>query len=156
MYLLVHGCTPPEVVRHAKARGSACELASDESDPPLAKGPVPVTNQHDPIPHFNVQTTTYDPAPEVNGFKKWLYESPDGAVKGGSFKENGRFEVVMPCDEFLYVVAGSTKLTFKNGDTLQLAAGELSFLRKGLAVTFETSADYHDVSIFISPDKVNG
>ncbi len=105
------------------------------------------------VPHFNVNTATYEPAPEVNGFKKWLYESPDGALRGGSFKENGRFEVVMPFDEFLYVVAGSTRLTFPDGETLELPAGELCFLRKGLKVTFETSADYHDVSIFIGKDE---
>ncbi|MEV5650638.1 cupin domain-containing protein [Nocardia sp. NPDC052254] len=111
-----------------------------------------MTDHSTAVPHFNVHTATYDPAPEVNGFKKWLYESPDGARRAGSFKEHGRFDVVTPCDEFLYVVAGSTRLTLQDGETFELTAGGCCFLRKGLTVTFETSADYHDVSVFMSLD----
>jgi uncharacterized cupin superfamily protein len=102
------------------------------------------------VPHFNVHTATYEPAPEVNGSKKWLYESPDGARRAGSFKESGRFELVMPFDEFLYVVAGSTKVSVQGEESFDLTAGGCCFLREGLTVAFETSADYHDVCVFMS------
>jgi uncharacterized cupin superfamily protein len=105
------------------------------------------------VPHFNVHTADYEPAPEVNGFKKWLYESPDGVRRAGSFKESGRFELVMPFDEFLYVVAGSTKVSVQGGESFELTAGGCCFLRKGLAVAFETSPDYHDVCVFMSLDE---
>lgn len=102
------------------------------------------------VPHFNVHTVSYEPAPEVNGWKRWLYESPDGARRAGSFKESGRFDLVMPFDEFLYVVAGSTKITIEGGESFELAAGGCCFLRKGLEASFETSPDYHDVCVFMS------
>lgn len=102
------------------------------------------------VPYFNVHTADYEPAPEVNGFKRWLYESPDGLRRAGSFKESGRFELVMPFDEFMYVVAGSTKVSVQGGENFELTAGGCCFLRRGLTVAFETSADYHDVCVFMS------
>lgn len=111
-----------------------------------------MTDQDRAVPHLNVHTVDYEPAPEVNGFKRWLHASADGTRRAGTFKESGRFELVMPFDEFLYVVAGSTKVSVDGGETFELTAGGCCFLRKGLSVSFETSADYHDVCVFMDID----
>jgi uncharacterized cupin superfamily protein len=109
-----------------------------------------MSDQETTVPRFNVHTASYDPSPEWGGHKKFLYESPDGARKAGSFKEFGKFTEVMPFDEFIYVVAGSTKIAIQGGETFELAAGDCCYLRKGLSVTFDHAPDFHDVAVLMS------
>lgn len=102
------------------------------------------------VPRFNVHTASFDPSPEWGGYKKFLYESPDGARKAGSFKESGRFVETMPFDEFIFVVGGSTKVSIEGGETFELVAGDCCYLRKGLTVTFDHAPDFHDVAVLMS------
>lgn len=101
------------------------------------------------VPRFNVHAATFEPIPGANGLQKLLFESPDGARKAGSFKEPGHFDVVMPFDEVLFVVAGTTTLSVGGGDSFTLTAGDCCYLRKGMAISFDNSDDFHDLSIFM-------
>lgn len=102
------------------------------------------------VPRFNVHTASFEDIPEAEGLQKILYESPDGARKVGSFKEPGHFDVVMPFDEVLFVVAGKTTISVVGGETFDLSAGDCCYLRKGLSVAFDNSPDFHDLSVFMS------
>jgi uncharacterized cupin superfamily protein len=111
-----------------------------------------VSNQDTSVPRFNVHTSAFDPSPEWGGYKKFLYESPDGARKAGSFKESRHFVEVMPFDEFIFVVGGSTTVSIEGGETFELVAGDCCYLRKGLTVTFDHAPDFHDVAVLMSYD----
>lgn len=111
-----------------------------------------MSNQDTSVPRFNVHTAEFDPSPEYNGHMKVLYTSPDGSRKAGSFKESGHFEEVMPFDEFIYVVAGSTRVTIEGGETFDLTVGDCCYLRKGLSVKFDHAPDFHDVAVLVSHD----
>jgi uncharacterized cupin superfamily protein len=109
-----------------------------------------MSDQDTTVPRFNVHTASYEPSPEWGGHKRFLYESPDGARKAGSFKESGHFTEVMPFDEFIFVVAGSTTITIEGGEAFELTAGDCCYLRKGLSVTFDHASDFHDVAVLMS------
>lgn len=102
------------------------------------------------VPRFNVHTTQFDPLPEYNGEQAWLYKSADGTRRVGSFKEVGRFVEHMHNDEFFYVVAGTSQVSVEGGETFTLSAGDCVYFKKGLTVTFEHDADFHDVAVLIS------
>jgi uncharacterized cupin superfamily protein len=104
------------------------------------------------VPRFNVHTATFDAIPDGSGWMRLLFESPDGTRKAGSFKEPGVFHEVMPYDEVLFAVAGSTTISVEGGETFRLSAGDCCYLRKGLSVTFDNAPDFHDLSIFMRPD----
>ena len=101
------------------------------------------------VPRFNVHTAAFDEIPDGSGWMKILFESPDGARKAGSFKEPGVFHEVMPYDEVLYAVAGSSRISIEGGETFVLSAGDVCYLRKGMKVTFDNADDFHDLSIFM-------
>lgn len=109
-----------------------------------------MTTQDVSVPRFNVHTAEYDPSPEWGGWKRFLFESPDGLRKAGSFKEAGRYIEVMPFDEFMFVLAGSAKVAVSGGETFELSAGDCCYLRKGLSVTLDLSPDFHDVAVLMS------
>lgn len=111
-----------------------------------------MSGQDTSVPRFNVHSATFEPIPEYGDgwHQKLLYESPDGARKAGSFKEVGHFQEVMPYDEFIYVVAGSTRVSIEGGETFQLTVGDCCYLRKGLSVTFDHAPDFHDVAVLVS------
>lgn len=109
-----------------------------------------MSNQDTTVPRFNVFTAEYDPSPEWGGHKRFLYESPDGARKAGSFKEFGQFTEVMPFDEFFYVVAGSTKVTIEGGESFELGVGDCAYFRKGQTVHFDHAENFHDVAVLMS------
>lgn len=111
-----------------------------------------MTIQHTTVPRFNVHTAAFDPSPEYNGWKKFLYESADGSRRVGSFKETGVFDVVMPCDEFIFVVAGQSTVSVEGGETFELTPGDCCYLRKGLSVTFNHGPDFHDVAVLMTHD----
>jgi uncharacterized cupin superfamily protein len=101
------------------------------------------------VPRFNVHTAAFDALPDGSGWMKLLFESPDGARKAGSFREPGVFHEVMAYDEVLFAIAGSTTISVEGGDSFRLVAGDCCYLRKGLTVTFDNAADFHDLSIFM-------
>jgi uncharacterized cupin superfamily protein len=104
------------------------------------------------VPRFNVFTTEYEPSPEWGGHKKFVYQSPDGARKAGSFKEFGKFTHTMPSDEFFYVIAGSSKVTVEGGESFVLVPGDCVYFRKGMTVHFDHDKDFHDVAVLMSYD----
>lgn len=101
-------------------------------------------------PHFNVNTTHYDPLPEFGGGKAVLYHSPDRKRLAGSFKESGTHQMTMPFDEFIYVIAGGSKVTITGGETFEIKAGDACYLKEGQEVLFEMTDDFHDVTVLIA------
>ena len=63
-------------------------------------------SEYRPTPRFNVHTVAREPYPEWGGDQAMLHISPDGRFVAGSFREEGRNTVVLPFDQFVYVVAG--------------------------------------------------
>jgi uncharacterized cupin superfamily protein len=113
-----------------------------------------VSDETPPIYRLNVKDeANFDPLPEYNGHQAWLYKSEDGKRRAGSFKEHGRFEEENEFDEFIYIVAGSTKISVDGAEPYTLVAGECTYLRKGTKVTFEHDDEFHDVAVLIdAPD----
>lgn len=107
-------------------------------------------------PHFNVHTAAYDPLPEYGGSKAILYQSSDGTRIAGSFRESGTHQLLMPFDEFIYVVAGAVKITVEGGTSFQLSVGDACYLKQGQNVTFEMTPDFHDVTVLISDAPISG
>jgi uncharacterized cupin superfamily protein len=108
-----------------------------------------MTDPGTPSPRFNLYTAEFDELPDGAGWMKLLYESPDGMRKVGSFKEPGVFHEVMPFDELLFIVAGSTKISIEGGENFVLTAGDCCYFFKGQSVTFDNSDDFHDLSVFM-------
>lgn len=102
------------------------------------------------VPRFNVTTASYEPLPEFGGSQAVLYRSADGTRLAGSFKESGTHTLVMPFDEFIYIVGGSCTIAVEGGDAFELNAGDCCYLRQGQNVTFEMSDDFHDVTVLVS------
>lgn len=102
------------------------------------------------VPRFNVSTAAYEPLPEFGGSQALLYTSADGKRLAGSFKESGTHTMVMPFDEFVYVLAGRCTITVEGGDSLEVGVGDCCYLREGMNVTWEMSDDFHDVTVLIS------
>ncbi len=101
-------------------------------------------------PYFNVHTADYEPLPEYGGKQAVLYTSADNRRLAGSFHESGVHDLLMPYDEFIYVIAGTATITVKDGETFTLAAGGCCYLKEGQNVTFDFSPDFHDVSVLVS------
>jgi uncharacterized cupin superfamily protein len=110
------------------------------------------------VPRFTVKEApfvAFDMGDGVSGHQAILHKSHDGTRLAGSFKESGVIHEVMPFDEFIYVVAGSSRISVKNGDTFELNTGDCCYLRQGLDVTFEHSDDFHDVVVLISDKPID-
>lgn len=99
---------------------------------------------------FNVHTVDYEPLPEYGGKKAVLYTSEDNRRLAGSFQESGLHTMVMPYDEFIYVIAGTATISIEGGETLELGVGGCCYLTEGQNVTFDFSEDFHDVSVLVS------
>ncbi len=106
------------------------------------------------VPHFNVHTASYEPLPEFGGSQAVLYKSPDGTRLAGSFRESGRHTMLMPFDEFIYVVTGATTITVDDGEPFTVSAGDCCYLREGTNVVFEMTDDFHDVTVLISNEAI--
>jgi uncharacterized cupin superfamily protein len=110
------------------------------------------------VPRFNVHTADWQPLPEFGGEQAVLYQSEDGTRLAGSFKESGTHEMVMPFDEFIYIVGGSCRITVEGEETFEMKVGDCCYLRQGQNVIFEMADDFHDVTVLISDkgfDHVN-
>jgi uncharacterized cupin superfamily protein len=109
-----------------------------------------MTDQTITIPRFNVHDeSNFEPLPEYNGHQALLYKSEDGLRVAGSFKEHGQYDHVNEFDEFLYVIAGSTKVSVEGAEPFVLKAGDCCYLRKGLVISFEHDDDFHDVAVLM-------
>lgn len=102
------------------------------------------------VAHFNVFTTDYQPLPEFGGKKAILHFSDDQKRLAGSFHESGVHTMLMPFDEFIYVIAGTAKISIDGGEEFELGVGGACYLTEGQTVTFEFSEDFHDVSVLVS------
>ncbi len=114
-----------------------------------------MADQQHPVPHFNVHTTEFEPLPEYGGGQAILYRSPDGRRLAGSFRESGQHHMVMPFDEFIYIVAGSMRITVDGGAELSMSVGDACYLTAGQHVAFDQSEDFHDVTVLMSEDEIN-
>lgn len=112
---------------------------------------MPTTNR---IPHFNVHTTPFEPLPEFGGSKAILYHSADKRRLAGSFRESGTHRLVMPFDEFIYIVGGGVTLTVDGAPPVTLGVGDTCYLRQGQDVLFEMTDDFHDVTVLMSDDPI--
>lgn len=106
------------------------------------------------IPHFNVHTADWVPLPALGGFEAILYKSEDGKRLAGSFRESGTHTLKMPFDEFLYIVAGTAKITVDEKETVELGVGDCVYLFQGSTVTFDYSDDFHDVTVLVSDTPI--
>ncbi len=106
------------------------------------------------FPHFNVHTTVFDPLPEFGGSKAILHHSADKRRLAGSFRESGTHRMVMPFDEFIYIVGGGVTLTVDGAAPVVLGVGDTCYLRQGQDVLFEMTDDFHDVTVLISDDPI--
>lgn len=110
------------------------------------------------VPWFKVADAplvAFDLGGGISGHHAILYKSPDGTRLAGSFKESGQIKEVLPFDEFIYVVAGSTRITVAGEEPVQLEAGSCCYLRKGLDITFEHSDDFQDVVVLIAEEPID-
>jgi uncharacterized cupin superfamily protein len=122
--------------------------------PPLAAIKREIDMSDTRIPHFNAHTTKFDPLPEFGGSKAILYQSPDGKRLAGSFRESGTHRFVLPFDEFIYVIAGSVKISIEGKESVTLSAGDTCYLLEGQDVLFEMSDDFHDVTVLMSDTAI--
>ncbi len=106
------------------------------------------------LPHFNVNKVSYDPLPEFGGSKAILYHSADKRRLAGSFKESGTHRMLMPFDEFIYIIAGGVTITVNDGEPVKLGAGDTCYLQQGQDVLFEMTDDFHDVTVLMSDDVI--
>jgi uncharacterized cupin superfamily protein len=102
------------------------------------------------VPRFNVNTVEWTSFPEFGGHEAILYKSDDGTRLAGSFRESGKHTMVMPFDEFMYLLAGTAKISVEGGESFELGVGECCYLRQGMTVTMEMSEDFHDVTVLVS------
>jgi uncharacterized cupin superfamily protein len=105
---------------------------------------------NDIVPHFNVNTTTYEPLPEFGGSKSILFQSADRKRLAASFRESGTARMTMPFDDFSYVVGGSAKITVDGCEPIKVGAGDAFYLKQGQDVLFELTDDFHVVTMLIS------
>jgi uncharacterized cupin superfamily protein len=105
-------------------------------------------------PRFNVHTTDYESLPEYGGSKAILYHSEDGTRLAGSFRESGTHRLVMPFDEFIYVIAGGTRITINDQESFYIGPGDTCYLKQGQDVLFEMTDDFHDVTVLISDTRI--
>ncbi|GGF33856.1 cupin domain-containing protein [Subtercola lobariae] len=103
------------------------------------------------VPHFNAHSAEFKKFSA--GEMALLYASDDGTRLAGSFKESGLHQMTMPFDEFIYIVAGSSKITVE-GETFEMGVGDACYLKKGMEVTFEHSSDFHDVTVLLSDTPI--
>jgi len=106
-------------------------------------------------PHFNVHTTRFDPLPEFGGSKAILFRSKDGKRLAGSFRESGTHRLVMPFDEFIYVVGGGVRIAIAGGESFSLGVGDACYLLQGQDVTFEMTKDFHDVTVLMADQAID-
>jgi uncharacterized cupin superfamily protein len=111
-------------------------------------------SQDNHAPQFNVHTTSFDPLPEFGGGKAILYQSPDGKRVAGSFRESGTHRMTMPFDEFIYVIAGGTRITIGDDEGFFIGVGDACYLKQGQDVLFEMTDDFHDVTVLMSDSAI--
>lgn len=110
------------------------------------------------IPQFNVFTPEWQKmagGDGIEGHEAILYRSEDGRRMAGTFKESGRSTLVMPFDEFVYVLAGTATVTVTGREPLVASVGDAFYVREGQEVTWELSEDFQDVTVLISDNPIS-
>jgi uncharacterized cupin superfamily protein len=107
---------------------------------------------HPSFTRLNVHTAPHSPFPEFNGTEAVLYSPPDGTGFAASFHLAGKHDMVMQYDDFFFVIAGSARITLDGTDAFDLVAGDFCHLRKGTAVAWDLSEDFHEVSVLVSDE----
>lgn len=86
----------------------------------------------------------------ASGHHSILFHRDDQRRRAGSFKESGVIHEVVPFDEFIYVAAGSTTSSVKEGETFTLDIGDCSCLGTGQVGAFGHSPSLQDNVEFAS------
>ena len=107
------------------------------------------------IPHLDVHDAPWQPLPQYGGHQAVLYRSEDRKRIAGTFRESGTHKMVMPFDEFVYVIGGSVKISVEGGNSFEAAAGTAFYVRQGMDVTWEMSDDFHDVTVLLSDQPID-
>jgi uncharacterized cupin superfamily protein len=107
------------------------------------------------IPHLNVHDTQWEPLVEYGGRQSVLYRSADRRRIAGTFQESGTHRMEMPFDEFVYVIAGSVKISVEGGNSFVAGPGDAFYVRQGMTVTWEMSDDFHDVTVLMSDRPID-
>ena len=91
------------------------------------------------------------------GHESILYRSADRLRIAGTFKESGTLRLLMPFDEFVYVIAGTVTMTNHDVDqTFTAGPGEAFWVMQGSDVTWTMSDDFHDITVLISDTPMSG
>ena len=108
------------------------------------------------IPRLNVHDTTWEPLADL-GHQSILFRSEDGKRMAGTFKESGKLRLVMPFDEFVYVIAGQVTLTHHDraDEAFTAGPGEAFYVSQGSDVTWDMSEGFHDVTVLISDTPID-
>lgn len=99
---------------------------------------------------LNVHKTLWKPFPEFGGSQALLYQSDDGSRMAATFRLSGRHSWTLEYDDFFYVIAGHASIEIDGRPALKVGPGDFCRLHQGSAVTFDMSADFHEVSVLIS------
>ena len=114
-----------------------------------ARGPVDLH-----VPRGSPADFKWEPLPEFGGSEAIIYRSPDGRRVAAAFRESGRASLTYPFDEFLVVTSGSVTMSVRGGETFTLRTGDVAYLRQGLTVDMEFSADFSDVTCLMGEEPV--
>lgn len=106
------------------------------------------------VPRGSPADFKWEPLPEFGGSEAIIYRSPDGRRVAAAFRESGRASFTYPFDEFLVVTSGSVTMSVRGGETFTLRTGDVAYLRQGLTVDMEFSADFSDVTCLMGEEPV--
>lgn len=107
------------------------------------------------VPHFSVFDAPWRPLPQYGGEQAVLYRSEDGTRMSGTYRESGTHKMVMPFDEFVYVIGGSVTITVEGGNSFTAGPGTAFYVRQGMDITWEMSDDFHDVTVLVSDQPID-
>jgi hypothetical protein len=106
------------------------------------------------IPHGPLSSFKWVDLPEFGGKEAIIYRSPDGKRVAAAFHESGKATFTYPFDEFLVVTSGTAKIVVHGGQTIQLAQGDVAYIREGTTVDFEFSKDFSDITCLMADHEV--
>ncbi len=112
-------------------------------------------SENEQIPHFQPGSADWTPFPEYGGEYNVIYRSDDGRRVAGSFKEAGQHHLVMPYDEFIYLIAGEARITVEGIGEIHMRPGDACWLKEGWVVDFDLSEDFHDVTVLVADHTID-
>lgn len=107
------------------------------------------------IPHFTPTKASFSAFADRPGWEtSLLYRSPDGKRVAASFKEQGTLSHLAECDEFIYVIAGTSHIKIEGVGEIDLGPGDACYIEAGQTVEYTHSEDFHDVAVLIGDKEI--